>query len=178
MALDLTGVKTAPKAPPAKRTPRAKPATGPSKQAERAEGLRGFLGLVSVPIAMFGGETGAVDGIAITKHGENISNEAAALAENNVYMARTLDYICAVGPFAGLLAASIPLALQIMANHKRISASALPPELGIVEPQLLLAEAHAATMRQQAQAMQRHREAMAEIERLQRDAENYANGEA
>lgn len=167
MALDLT----APKAPPRKTT--ARRATTPTKTAERADGVQGLFQLTAAGLAMFGQ---VADAGAIHKHSESVALETAKLAEDNASVARVVDYVCAVGPFAGLIAAVMPLCLQILANHNKIPAAAVS-SFGVVDPRTLEAEIRLEAAKQQAQMMRAQADAERELARMVNEAEKIANGE-
>jgi uncharacterized protein with beta-barrel porin domain len=163
MALDLSGPKTP---PPAKRAP-ASTARAKVKTNEREEALNGLfqLGSAALLIAKQPADAGAV-----ATHGPNIARETANIAENNDNFAKTIDYITAVGPYAGLLTAVMPLVLQIMVNHNKLPAEPLSA-FGVMHPDALTAQAQAKAMHQQAEIMQAQQEAMAEIDEMMRAQE-------
>lgn len=96
------------------------------------------------------------DAGAIANNGQAIAHEAAQLAETNEGVGRLLDYLMEAGPYAGLITAVMPLALQLMANHGLVKAE-LVAGAGVQSPQALEAQvkadmarqAHAALMAQQ-----------------------------
>lgn len=162
MALDLSGPKTP---PPAKRpTPAQRQAT--AKTGEREEGLNGLFQIAAAGCLM-GGQV--ADGAAVSTHGPNIAREAAQLAETNERMGRLLDYLTAVGPFAGLLAAAMPLGLQILVNHGKLPVVPALQQFGIVPPGALEAQAKADAARQMAEYQRAQAAAEEELRELQRD---------
>lgn len=123
---------------PASRTPR-KPVTNPapirSARADvRKEALDGIGKLASLLAVMKGWYA---DAGAIAQHGPGFTRGIADMAESNDTLASWLDYLTQSGPYMEIMAAGLPLALQLAANHGRLDPSKLPPDSGIVEPRIL-----------------------------------------
>jgi hypothetical protein len=74
------------------------------------------------------------DAGAISQHGPAIAHEMALIAETDDKVAGFLDRLTTVGPYAGLMKAAIPLALQIAVNHKRLPADKLTGTMGVMNP--------------------------------------------
>jgi hypothetical protein len=111
------------------------------------------------------------DAGAIGMHGDNISEEVAKLSERYPAIAKVVDPLMQAGPLAGLVAAVIPLVLQIGVNHKRLPADKIP---GITHPEVLeqqmraqIAMAAAQQMRAAQDAEKEAHEAMADIQAAQ-----------
>lgn len=174
MALDLT--RTA--SPPPAKT-RATPRVDTKKQAEvtstRAEGLNGLFQIGAAGCMMAGQYA---DAGAFSKHGPTISDEAAKLAETNESFAKTLDYITAIGPYAGLLTAVVPFVLQILVNHHRLPAEPLQ-QLGVDNPAVMEAKMKADMLKQAREALAAQAEAekayAAELEAMQGQSVNGAH---
>lgn len=143
MALDLSGPKTPP--PATKRATASKSYTA-AKTAAREEGLNGLLQLGSALCLMLGQHA---DAGAIATHGPNIARETAGVAETNESFGKTLDYLTAVGPYAGLLTAVMPLGLQIAVNHGKLPAEPLS-QFGVVAPEQLSQRIALDALRQEA----------------------------
>lgn len=72
------------------------------------------------------------DAETVNIHGEPFCNSIADYAEADEKAAKWVDLLVASGPVAALIAASIPMALQFGANHRRIPTGAqgvIPPEV-------------------------------------------------
>lgn len=155
MALDLS-------APPPPRHPAARQARtpkAPSKTAAREEAANGIFQLVGFGLIV---TRQYADAGAINMHGAPIAHELASLSEQNDGIAKGLDYLLEAGPYAGLITAVMPLALQLMANHGIVKAEMVAGG-GVVPPESLTAEVKATMARQAAQAIQRQAQAEAEL---------------
>jgi hypothetical protein len=130
-----TATAPAPRAP-ARKTPAGRPAPArpQDKTAERRENLDGILKIVSYACVMRGQYA---DAGAFSQHGPGVATEVASLAETNEKIASWVDYLSEAGPYMGLAMATLPLVMQILANHKRLDPGKLPPDSGIIEPALL-----------------------------------------
>lgn len=108
-----------------------------------------LIGLITVPammLTMMGrvNPLFALDGIAIQHHAPTIAGAINEAAMTNEQIAQALDRILAVGPYGALIAAVMPLALQLAANHGLIEPS---PEMGIFTPAELMNAAGIPTQR-------------------------------
>lgn len=119
---------------------------------------------------MFGGRPGIADAGACSQHGPVISQEAATLAETSEPLAKAIDFVTAVGPFAALFAAAMPFALQILLNHGRIPNVPQLAQFGVVAPEVMMQRAELEAQRQQMELAQMMRDQQEEIQRMQRDA--------
>lgn len=167
MALDLSQPKTP---PPAKR-PSVRQAAERVKTSARQEGVDGLFQMAAAGCLM---AKQYADAQACAEYGPKIAEETAKLAEQNEGVARVLDYITQIGPYAGLLTAVLPFGLQILANHGRVPASALTA-LGVKDPQILELQAQREVM-EAATALQREQaefaRELAEYELEQRASAN------
>jgi len=164
MALDLSST---PKAPPRRNAGPRKPAeTKPNKQAQRMEGTQGVLQAATLACILSGNYA---DAGAISKHGPGVMSEAVKLAETNEPVAKVVDFLCLSGPLAGLIAAALPLGLQIAANHGWISSQALVNTGMVVAPDALAMEVQADLARNAADAMASQAANEAVIRDLQKD---------
>lgn len=156
--------------PPLKRssgteTKRSSPKPSqPSQRDVREDGLNGLFQLAGGLSLMFGQWA---DAGACSTHGPNISREAAELAEKYPKVGGILDYITAVGPFAGLLTAVLPFGLQILVNHNRMPAHPALSSIGVLPAEMLASKAQAEVMEMQA----RMAEEMAAAQRAQAEAQ-------
>jgi hypothetical protein len=114
----------------------------------RTAGLLG-LGQIAGAVCVMRGLY--ADAGAIGMHWPNVARETASLAAQNETIGKAIDYLNSAGPYAGILTAAMPLALQLLANHDRIDASKIagmgvmsPETLGLrIESEIALKEAQA-----------------------------------
>lgn len=127
--------------PPKRTTPRqsaavaqaAADATRSSAHDRRIEGLDGVWQMASLACVV---KKQYADAAAFGAHGHDISVEVANLADTDEKIAKAIDLISVSGPYAKLVAVSLPLALQLMANHKMVPAEGLS-QFGVTPPELL-----------------------------------------
>lgn len=151
MALDLKNPVQPP--PPVKRGPGRpkKPAVETPKESRvdsRAAALDGLWGIVSVGLLMLGQ---VPDAAAVATHSPGISLEAARLAEDNESIAKIVDFVAGVGPYAALMTATLPLLLQIGVNHGKVPMVPMLHQMGIKPPAILEAEMRAKAAQQLAE---------------------------
>lgn len=171
MALNLT-----PKAPPARKAKPSgakplPPKNSPALTEKRAEGIHGLFGLGATGLMMM---RQPHDAAAVIEHGENISGEVAKLAETNANIAKVADWLCAVGPYAGLLTAVMPLILQIAANHDKVPVAAVA-QFGVVEPAVLMQKLETKMLTAQAEVAEANAAARAEYQAAQVRMEKVAS---
>jgi hypothetical protein len=145
--------------PKAKKTPPA-----PSGRiAERKEAVNGLLGLAAFGCLVTGN---AADAGALGKHGDTVAGEIAKLAEGNSRIGEGLDKLLEAGPYAGLIAAILPLGFQLMANHGVVKAEYLSGA-GVVDPATLAAEVKASQAKTQMEAVRAQNQANTELREMQ-----------
>jgi hypothetical protein len=132
----------------------------------RENGLTDWAKLFSLGAVMRGWYA---DAGAISEHGPKLAHEIALMAESNEQFAKYCDYLTETGPIMGIASAFLPLALQLLANHGRIDASKLPPEAGIVKPELLEKKVRAEMELANAQILKKIQEITQEAEKTQRE---------
>lgn len=171
MALDLSRPVTPP--PAKKQTPAAKNAQKrtAAKTRDREDAVNGLFQLSAVGLTMFGQ---TADAGAFALHGPNVARETAALADENAQVARVLDYITGVGPYAALLTAMMPLVLQLLANHKKVPAEVLSA-FGVMSPDALEAKGRAEALARATEMQNAETEALREFMQAQTEAQ-HANG--
>jgi hypothetical protein len=152
-----------PASPARKTAPAAKPA--PLPPPSRETGLTGYLQAGSLICVMKGWYA---DAGALSVHGPAFIHELSAMAGTDEKIANIVDYLVAAGPYTKLLAAVMPLILQIGVNHGRIPADAAGSG-GIVPPETLEARVKADIARMQAEAIREAREAQAELDKVKAD---------
>jgi hypothetical protein len=118
------------------------------------------------------------DAAAIGQHFPPVAKELANIADGSEFLAKPIDLLIEVGPYGALVAAAMPLALQIMANHGIVDASRMMGQ-GVVPPEVLEAQMKAEMARMQADALRQQQEAIEEAQASQRAYETLlqnANG--
>lgn len=165
VAIDMSAAK----APPRKRA--STTATRPAKAEvvtqpdsplnRRAEGLSGLFQLAQGFCLM---TNQYADAATIGQHHAPICIELAKLSDQYEWLAKPVDLLIEVGPFTALLAAALPMTLQLMANHGRLDASKFVGQ-GIVPPEVLHAQMQANVARMQAEAMREQQRALAEAQK-------------
>ena len=163
MPIDMSAVK----APPARRTNTAtkKPAAIPvpdtqtkTVNQQRFEGLMGLAQLGQGICLMAGLHA---DAMTIGKFFPPVAAEVANIADDNEMIAKPIDFIIKIGPYGALIAAGMPLVMQLLANHRVVDASAMHG-YGVVPPEVLEAQMKAEMLRMQAEAMQAQQQAVNE----------------
>lgn len=171
MPIDLTA-RTAPPAPAARkpRTPAARPAPAvpavPTRLQEREENLNGLGKITALLLTLRGSYA---DAGAIAQHGPGVCHETAVLAESDEKIGSLVDYLNSAGPYMGLAAAMLPLAMQFLANHGRLDATRLPPESGVIPPDVLEARVRAEMETQRLRFLKAAQEARQEAEQAQQE---------
>jgi hypothetical protein len=110
------------------------------------------------------------DAAAISEHSKDISIECARVADDNEQFANVIDKLTSVGPYAGLLTAIMPLAMQLAVNHKRIEAGVM----GTVSPDALAAKVKADMASKQADFLREAREAQERAEKAKAEFQEVA----
>jgi hypothetical protein len=87
----------------------------------------------------------AADSRAVTIYAPGIAETLNTLAQERPEVAAALERVLTVGPYGAVIAATVPLVLQILTNHGRIP----PGTAGTVPAEQLIAD-----LVQEAQAMQ------------------------
>jgi hypothetical protein len=167
---------SAAKAPPAKRATPAKKSPSTTTTVEtlskplnqqRFGGLMGLAQLAQGVCLMAGMHA---DAMTIGKFFPPVAAEVANIADDNEQVAKPIDFLIKIGPYGALIAAGMPLVMQLLANHGFLDATKSVGQ-GIVPPQVLEAQMKAEMMRMQAEAMREQQEAVNEANEA---AETYA----
>jgi hypothetical protein len=99
----------------------------------------GLLQMPAMGLSMIGRQTKnpalQADGMAIAMHAATLAEAVNATAQAQPEVARALDRVMKAGPYGALIAAVVPLALQLAANHKMIPAAA---SMGVHAPEDLV----------------------------------------
>jgi len=160
MPVDLTHAAVAP--PRSSRAAQATAKRESGKLAERREATQGVFQLAGFGCIIL---HQYADAGAIGMHADGIVNELVSLSEKHEGVGRVLDYLGEAGPYAGLIVAVMPLALQLAANHGLVKAE-LISGAGVVPPAALESQVKADMARQASQALKAQQEAEAELRAL------------
>ena len=167
----VTVTPSAAKAPPAKtRAVKAAPAVTPAVTEARAATL---IDLASIPVAVCIATGNLADAGTIEIYWPRLSQEIAKLAEKQEEIGRLIDPLMKIGPYTGLLAVALPMAMQFAVNHGKGSVGAMgtvSPDLLSAQIELRIAKAEAEALRAQADAEREARETRAEIEKARQDS--------
>ena len=162
------------KAPPRKTTTTGRATNRPTVQVDvrsinqkRADGLLG-LAQLGQGVALMMGQY--ADAAAIGQHFGPLAKELANVADDSEIIAKPIDIIIEVGPYGALIAAAMPLVMQIMANHKMLDATRLAGQ-GVVPPEVLEAQMKARVAKMQADAMREQQQAIREAQQAQQEYE-------
>ena len=116
-------VVNAPFSPPPKNRPSTPRTTTPKIDPEKVQNEReqAVAGLFQIASAICLATGQLHDAGAINLHGPAIAHESAVLSTRYEKVGAVLDGLAQVGPFTAILAATMPLIIQIAANHNRIA---------------------------------------------------------
>lgn len=115
---------------PSAPSPRRTPTTRAPKVKDYRSGIEG-IGQLAAGALFF---VAPADAAAVGFHTPPIAAALNDLAQQDPRVAAVLDRILAVGPYGALLAAVMPLVLQILTNHGKVPAGML----GTLEPDQLV----------------------------------------
>jgi hypothetical protein len=155
--------KTAARPAPTKAVAAASTTPPVSDYERRRDGLVG-LGSLGQGLCLLTGQY--ADAAAIGRYWQPVASELATVAGQYESIAKPVDILIQVGPFAALLTAVMPLAMQIAANHRMVDASRLYGQ-GVVSPEVLEAQMKAEMAQMQAEAMMAQKRAMMEAQAAQ-----------
>lgn len=115
-----TGTAPPKRTRPSSSRPRAAASSGPDYR-------RGVLGLFQLPAGalMAAGMVRpelALDGFTLAMHAPAVAEAVNDLARENPGVAAMLDRVLQVGPYGALIAAVVPMAVQVMVNHGMLPA--------------------------------------------------------
>lgn len=141
---------------------------------KRTEGLLGLAQLGQGILLLVGQYA---DAAAVGQHFPPVAQELANIADTSDFVAKPIDLLIEVGTYGGLIAALLPLGLQIAANHGRIDATRLAGQ-GVVPPDVLEAQMKANVAKMQAEAMKAQQHALMEARKAQQEYERIMTEEA
>lgn len=108
-----------PKAPAPKKASASK-----SKAPDYTDGILGLFQIPAMGLGLAGAKNPvfAADAAAITAYAPGIAQALNQVAAEQPAVAAVLDRVLSVGPYGAVLAAALPLGLQLAANHGLIPA--------------------------------------------------------
>ena len=149
------------------------PMEGPKTRDElRQEALDGILQLTQFGCLAFGN---FADAGAIGVFGPPMATEVVKLAKENSKVASKVDLLIEIGPYAGLVAASIPFLAQLLVNHKVFKAEQFG-NAGVMEPEMLETQMKTQVLHRAAQARREQMEAQEQLHRLEEEMLKNMNG--
>lgn len=152
--------------PPARNTPNTASKIATPKRTKEREEMVAQLGMFAqVPLLA---TKQFADAGAIGVHWPKIAHEVAVLAESQEAVANAIDPLIKVGPYAGLIAAVLPLAMQIAVNHNRIK----PGNMGTVPAVALASQVESAMAQEELRAMRQQLEAEREAAAIRAEIAN------
>jgi hypothetical protein len=143
---------TNPGPPPVKKTATAKPVALSPVSVKRQDAIASLGALAQVPLIAV---KLYADAGAVSLYWPKIAREISLLADTNEQIAKLVDPLMQVGPYAGLITAVLPFALQIGVNHKRLPAGAM----GTVPASTLAAQIETALAKAELEALRTQYEA-------------------
>ncbi len=122
----------APLGGPRRKTPTPPRQTTRKTSVDYSPGILGIAQALSLPLTM--SRSTLPDAWAIQNAAPGIASALNQLAQDRPEVAAMLDRILAAGPYGALIAAVIPMLVQIAANHRLIPQN-LAMQLGAVAPE-------------------------------------------
>jgi hypothetical protein len=138
------------------------PQTVKEQRADAVDGIFQLVGLGCIIVGQY------ADAGAISVHSPPISIEVAEMAEKNEGVAKAVDSLLQVGPYAGLVAVVMPLVLQLLANHKIVPAEKFA-NANVVKPEILESQVKTNMARQAMEALQAQASAEEELAAMRRE---------
>lgn len=110
------------KGKPASATPRKKKSYG----TDYTEGVAELLTMPAAVLAVVGSQTNNIplvaDAAVVEHYAPRVAAAVNALAQEKAEVAAVLERVLKAGPYAALFGAVVPMAIQILANHKILPA--------------------------------------------------------
>lgn len=131
---------------------------------QREEAVNGIWQIVGLGCIIAGQYA---DAGAISMHSPPISHEVAELAEKNDQIAKGVDVLLQVGPYAALIGACMPLVMQLLVNHDVLPADKMAGA-NVVKPEVLESQVKTQMARQAMAAMQAQKDAEEELKEMQK----------
>lgn len=143
-----------------------------TKDELRQEALNGILQLTQFGCLAFGD---FADAGAIGVFGPPMANEVVKLAKENSKVASKVDLLIEVGPYAGLVAATIPFLAQLLVNHKVFKADQFG-NAGVMPPEMLETQMRTQVLQRAAEAKREQMEAQEALRKLEEEMLKNMNG--
>lgn len=143
-----------------------------TKDELRQEALDGLLQLTQFGCLAFGN---FADAGAIGVFGPPMANEVVKLAKENSKVASKVDLLIEVGPYAGLVAATIPFLAQLLVNHKVFKAEQFG-NAGVMEPEMLETRMRTQVLHRAAEARREQMEAQENLRKMEEEMMANMNG--
>lgn len=136
----IYATRTANKARKSGKAPTGRKASR-SKGPDYTQDVTGVLQLAVLPLAVAGRANPVflLDAHAVTEGTPEIAAAVNEVAQNDPRVAALLDKLGKVGPYGVLVAAVVPVAVQVAVNHRALA----PGIMGTQDPDLLLAQLQA-----------------------------------
>lgn len=130
------GPKSSPRAASSPRRPKAAtPRAGTRPKApDFRPGLNGMFQLAAAPLAF----VQPLDAMAVATHGPNVAEALNDLAQERPEVAAVLQRILSVGPYGAVIAAVVPLVVQVLHNHDMLPEAAAERIPGVTPKSALL----------------------------------------
>lgn len=177
MPIDMSAAVKAPARKAASPRTRAASVPEPQQESQAQIRTRGLMGIGQLAQGLCVMTGLYADGAAIGQHFPGLATELANAADHSEVIAKPIDFLIEIGPYGALLAAAMPLVLQVMANHRMIDATRMfgqgivPPEVLDAQMKAQVAKMQSEAMRAQQEALRDAREAQAQFEKLIQDAQ-------
>lgn len=139
----------------------------------RQEALEGLLQLGQFGCLAFGD---FADAGAIGVFGPPMVTETVNLAKENSKVAEKVDLLLTVGPYAGLVAATIPFLAQLLVNRKVFKAEQFG-NAGVMEPEHLEMQMKTQVLHRAAEMRRAQMEAQEKLDRLNEEMAANMNGQ-
>lgn len=143
-----------------------------TKDELRQEALNGVLQITQFGCLAFGN---FADAGAIGVFGPPMANEVVDLAKENSKVAHWVDLLIEVGPYAGLVAATIPFLAQLLVNHKVFKAEQFG-NAGVMEPEMLETQMKTQVLHKAAEARRQQMEAQERLRKMEEEMLAHMNG--
>lgn len=137
------GPKSSGAAPRVAAAPRPRKTTRPAAKKSEPDYRAGIMGLLQIPamgLTMIGRQTKnpalQADGYALAMHAPGLAEALNETAKAQPSVARALESIMKAGPYGAIIAAMVPLVMQLAANHGVMNPA---PQMGIHAPADLVA---------------------------------------
>lgn len=127
--------------------------SGSKHSVDYRPGINGLFQGICIPLSI----AAPADAFAVSQHGPNVAEALNQLAQERPEVAAMLEKVLAIGPYGALVAAVIPMVIQIAHNHNAIP-ERLATQMGATPKRVIIshltAQAEKWTQQQQQQQQQ------------------------